>query len=32
MISTSVVGYVSEFPTFKRENPEFCENIHWYDN
>lgn len=32
MISTSVVGYISELPTFERECPEFVENIHWYRN
>jgi 4-hydroxyphenylacetate 3-monooxygenase len=30
MISTSIVGYVSELPTFERECPEFAKNIEQY--
>ena len=30
MISTSIIGYVSEYPTFERLCPEFAENIHRY--
>lgn len=30
MISTSIVGYVSEYPTFERLCPEFAQNIHSY--
>ncbi|MGI9658871.1 MAG: 4-hydroxyphenylacetate 3-hydroxylase N-terminal domain-containing protein [Gaiellaceae bacterium] len=30
MISTSIIGYVSELPTFKRECPDFAENITAY--
>ncbi len=32
MISTAVIGFVSEYPTFQRECPEFAENIEWYRN
>ena len=30
MISTSIIGYISEFPSFERECPEFAENLHSY--
>jgi 4-hydroxyphenylacetate 3-monooxygenase len=30
MISTSIIGYVSEYPTFKEACPEFAENIFAY--
>jgi 4-hydroxyphenylacetate 3-monooxygenase len=30
MISTLPLGMLAELPSFKRECPEFAENIHWY--
>ena len=32
MISQTMIGYVSEYPSFKRECPEFADNILWYRN
>jgi 4-hydroxyphenylacetate 3-monooxygenase len=30
MISQTLIGFVSEHPSFKRECPEFADNIFWY--
>ena len=30
MIATLPLGMLGELPSFKRECPEFAENIHWY--
>jgi 4-hydroxyphenylacetate 3-monooxygenase len=32
MISQTMIGYVSEYPSFKREAPETADNILWYRN